>query len=113
MFVFGIVFNAAVAVFAIGTVRLGSFPTASEYLLPSALAALAVSHPSVEILLDEGEPDELTPRVTIELLPGSTHSPSSCSTRHTRSRSGKSMGICSMCTHGLTPMVHIEPSSAR
>jgi DNA-binding transcriptional LysR family regulator len=48
---------------AIGTVRLGSFPTASEHLVPSALAALAVSHPSVEILLDEGEPDELTPRV--------------------------------------------------
>jgi DNA-binding transcriptional LysR family regulator len=48
---------------AIGTVRLGSFPTASEHLLPSALAALALSHPSVEILLDEGEPDELTPRV--------------------------------------------------
>ena len=48
---------------AIGTVRLGSFPTASEHLLPSALAALAASHPSVEILLDEGEPDELTPRV--------------------------------------------------
>lgn len=48
---------------ATGTVRLGSFPTASEYLLPSALAALAVSHPSLEIRLDEGEPDELTPRV--------------------------------------------------
>jgi DNA-binding transcriptional LysR family regulator len=48
---------------AIGTVRLGSFPTASEHLLPSALAALAVSHPCVEILLEEGEPDELTPRV--------------------------------------------------
>jgi DNA-binding transcriptional LysR family regulator len=47
----------------IGTVRLGCFPTAGEHLLPSALAALAVSHPSVEILLDEGEPDELTPRV--------------------------------------------------
>ena len=48
---------------AIGTVRLGSFPTASEHLLPSALAGLAVSHPSVEVLLDEGEPDELAPRV--------------------------------------------------
>ncbi len=48
---------------AIGTVRLGGFPTASEHLLPSALAALAASHPLVEILLDEGEPDELTPRV--------------------------------------------------
>jgi DNA-binding transcriptional LysR family regulator len=46
-----------------GTVRLGSSPTASEHLLPSALAALAVSHPSVEVLLDEGEPDELAPRV--------------------------------------------------
>jgi DNA-binding transcriptional LysR family regulator len=48
---------------ATGTVRLGSFPTASEHLLPPALAALAISHPSVEVLLDEGEPDELTPRV--------------------------------------------------
>jgi DNA-binding transcriptional LysR family regulator len=48
---------------AIGTVRLGSFPTVSEHVLPSALAAMAVSHLSVEILLDEGEPDELTPRV--------------------------------------------------
>ena len=47
----------------IGTVRLGCFPTAGEHLLPSALAALAVSHPSVDVLLDEGEPDELTPRV--------------------------------------------------
>jgi DNA-binding transcriptional LysR family regulator len=48
---------------AAGTVRLGSFPTASEHLLPPALAALTISHPSVEVLLDEGEPDELTPRV--------------------------------------------------
>ncbi len=29
---------------AIGTIRLGSFPTASQHLLPAALAALAVSH---------------------------------------------------------------------
>jgi DNA-binding transcriptional LysR family regulator len=48
---------------AIGTVRLGSFPTASEQLLPAALAGLAVSHPSVEVLLDEGEPAELTSRL--------------------------------------------------
>ncbi|MCW2742570.1 MAG: DNA-binding transcriptional regulator, LysR family [Blastococcus sp.] len=48
---------------AVGTVRLGSFPTASEQLLPAALAGLAGSHPSVEVLLDEGEPVELIPRV--------------------------------------------------
>jgi DNA-binding transcriptional LysR family regulator len=48
---------------AAGTVRLGSFPTASEQLLPAALAGLAVSHPSVEVLLDEGEPVELIPRL--------------------------------------------------
>jgi DNA-binding transcriptional LysR family regulator len=46
-----------------GTVRLGSFPTASEHLLPPALAALAAGSPSVEVLLDEGEPGELVPRV--------------------------------------------------
>ncbi|HEX2075069.1 MAG TPA: LysR family transcriptional regulator [Geodermatophilus sp.] len=48
---------------ALGTVRLGSFPTASEQVLPAALAGLAVSHPSVEVLLDEGEPVELIPRL--------------------------------------------------
>ena len=48
---------------AAGTVRLGSFPTASEQLLPAALAGLAASHPSVEVLLDEGEPVELTQRL--------------------------------------------------
>ncbi len=47
----------------LGTVRLGSFPTASRHLLPGALAALATSHPAVEVVLDEGEPDELAPRV--------------------------------------------------
>jgi DNA-binding transcriptional LysR family regulator len=46
-----------------GTVRLGSFPTASEHLVPAALASLAVSHPSVEVLLDEGEPIELAPGI--------------------------------------------------
>jgi DNA-binding transcriptional LysR family regulator len=46
-----------------GTVRLGSFPTASEHLVPAALASLAVSHPSVEVLLDEGEPVELAPGI--------------------------------------------------
>ncbi len=47
----------------LGTVRLGSFPTASQHLLPGGLTALATSHPCVEVLLDEGEPAELAPRV--------------------------------------------------
>ncbi|WP_433171858.1 LysR family transcriptional regulator [Actinoallomurus sp. CA-150999] len=47
----------------IGRLRLGSFPTASQRLLPIGLAAYARSYPSVEILLDEGEPDELLPLV--------------------------------------------------
>jgi DNA-binding transcriptional LysR family regulator len=46
---------------SIGRLRLGSFPTASENLLPLTLAAYAHDHPRVEILLDEGEPDELIP----------------------------------------------------
>ncbi|WP_214415768.1 LysR family transcriptional regulator [Sphaerisporangium fuscum] len=48
---------------SIGRLRLGSFPTASQRLLPIALASYAQSYPSVEILLDEGEPDELIPQV--------------------------------------------------
>ncbi|MCV2490967.1 LysR family transcriptional regulator [Geodermatophilus sp. YIM 151500] len=47
----------------VGTVRLGSFPTAGRRLLPAALAALGSASPAVEIVLDEGEPDELAPRV--------------------------------------------------
>ncbi|MET9242643.1 LysR family transcriptional regulator [Nonomuraea sp. NPDC003709] len=47
----------------IGRLRLGSFPTASQRLLPIALAAYAQTHPAVETLLDEGEPDELIPLV--------------------------------------------------
>ena len=53
----------ALAEGVLGTVRLGSFPTASQHLLPGGLAALATSHPAVEVLLDEGEPTELAPRV--------------------------------------------------
>lgn len=46
---------------SVGRLRLGSFPTASEQLLPLALASYLKSHPAVEIELDEGEPDELIP----------------------------------------------------
>jgi DNA-binding transcriptional LysR family regulator len=50
---------------SIGRIRLGSFPTASEKLLPLTLAAYAHDHPNVEILLDEGEPDELIPLLQV------------------------------------------------
>ncbi|MGH3435215.1 MAG: LysR family transcriptional regulator [Sciscionella sp.] len=43
-----------------GRLRIGSFPTASERLLPQALARFVAERPAVEIMLDEGEPDELT-----------------------------------------------------
>jgi DNA-binding transcriptional LysR family regulator len=53
---------------SIGRLRLGSFPTASENLLPLMLAAYARDHPQVEILLDEGEPDELIPLLQVAEL---------------------------------------------
>lgn len=43
----------------IARLRLGSFPTASEAVLPHALARLAVTHPGVHISLDEDEPASL------------------------------------------------------
>ena len=46
-----------------GRIRIGSFPTASEQLLPDALAHLLTERPDVEILLDEGETDELVERL--------------------------------------------------
>ncbi|MFE4544273.1 LysR family transcriptional regulator [Arthrobacter sp. NPDC056727] len=44
-----------------GQVRLGSFPTASQQLLPSSLATFARTHGDVGIDLDEGEPEALIP----------------------------------------------------
>ncbi|MGW0710179.1 LysR family transcriptional regulator [Streptomyces sp. NPDC002643] len=46
---------------AVGRLRLGSFPTASECLLPRALSAFTADHPRVDVQLDEGEPTELLP----------------------------------------------------
>lgn len=46
-----------------GGVRLGSFPTASEYLLPRTLGSFTHDHAAVEVTLDEGEPEDLLPRV--------------------------------------------------
>jgi DNA-binding transcriptional LysR family regulator len=46
---------------AVGKLRVGSFPSASEQLMPSALSAFKVAHDRVDIGLDEGEPHELLP----------------------------------------------------
>ncbi|MDQ1594824.1 MAG: hypothetical protein QOH40_1380 [Arthrobacter pascens] len=46
---------------SVGRVRLGSFPTASQKLLPLALSAFVQAHGNVKIELDEGEPDKLVP----------------------------------------------------
>ncbi|GHE27559.1 LysR family transcriptional regulator [Streptosporangium violaceochromogenes] len=43
----------------VGLIRIGSFPTASERLLPGALAAFLSRHPKVEVMLEEGESEEL------------------------------------------------------
>lgn len=48
-----------------GIVRVGSFPTASEHLMPAALAHLNETFPGVELRLDEGEPAELLPRIEV------------------------------------------------
>jgi DNA-binding transcriptional LysR family regulator len=47
----------------IGTLRIGSFPTASERLLPAALSTLRRKRPRVEVELDEAEP-----QVSMQLL---------------------------------------------
>lgn len=44
---------------SLGKLRLGSFPTASQRLLPLGLAIYVQAHPLVDVLLDEGEPKEL------------------------------------------------------
>lgn len=51
----------AMAEGTIGRLRLGSFPTASEHLLPRALPVLIAENSRLEIHLDEGEPEELVP----------------------------------------------------
>lgn len=46
-----------------GTVRIGAFPTATRAILPSALAALARSHPGLDPMVDEVDPAEVAPRL--------------------------------------------------
>jgi DNA-binding transcriptional LysR family regulator len=48
---------------ALGTLRLGSFPTASEQLLPRALSSFKASSPGIEVHLDEAEPARLIARL--------------------------------------------------
>ena len=48
---------------AVGRLRLGSFPTASERLLPVALSSFTESHPRIDVQLDEAEPQELMPQL--------------------------------------------------
>jgi DNA-binding transcriptional LysR family regulator len=45
----------------IGRLRVGSFPTASERLLPYALSAFMAAHERIDVRLDEGEPQDLIP----------------------------------------------------
>lgn len=47
----------------LGRLRIGSFPTASEHLLPDAIAQLSQRLPQVSIELEEAEPDQLVPLV--------------------------------------------------
>lgn len=51
-----------------GRLRLGSFPTASERILPTALSRFRHKRPDVEVRLDEGEEPELTPLMTAREL---------------------------------------------
>lgn len=51
----------AMAEGTMGRLRLGSFPTANEQLLPRALPKLISESSQLEVHLDEGEPDELVP----------------------------------------------------
>ena len=47
----------------VGRLRLGSFPTASERLLPDALSSFKACHPDIDVQLDEAEPQELVPQL--------------------------------------------------
>src|SRR5579862_5455911 len=46
-----------------GRLRMASFPSAGEALMPQAIAAFRVRHPDVELSLAEGEPEEIAPRL--------------------------------------------------
>lgn len=52
----------------IGPLRIGSFPTASQRLVPTALARMQREHPKIQIRLNEGEPAELTSMISTKEL---------------------------------------------
>src|ERR671937_1704197 len=46
-----------------GLLRMASFPTAGNTLMPLAIAKFRTAHPLVELSLAEGEPEEIAPRL--------------------------------------------------
>jgi DNA-binding transcriptional LysR family regulator len=46
-----------------GLLRMASFPTAGNTLMPLAIANFRTAHPEVELTLAEGEPEEIGPRL--------------------------------------------------
>ncbi len=46
-----------------GRLRMASFPTAGATLMPRAIATFRAAHPDVELSLEEGEPEEIAPRL--------------------------------------------------
>ena len=54
---------AAIAGLRAGKLRLASFPTAGATLVPRAIATFRESYADVELLLSEGEPEEIAPQL--------------------------------------------------
>jgi DNA-binding transcriptional LysR family regulator len=54
---------AAIAGLHGGRLRMASFPTAGATLMPLAIAKFRAKHPSVQLTLAEGEPEEVLPRL--------------------------------------------------
>jgi DNA-binding transcriptional LysR family regulator len=46
-----------------GRLRIGSFPTAGATLMPLAIARFRASYPDIELTLEEGEPEQIVPRL--------------------------------------------------
>jgi DNA-binding transcriptional LysR family regulator len=46
-----------------GRLRMASFPTAGATLMPLAIATFRAAYPDVEMMLAEGEPEEMVPRL--------------------------------------------------
>jgi DNA-binding transcriptional LysR family regulator len=55
---------AAIAGLRGGQLRMASFPTAGATLMPLAIANFRASYPEVELMLAEGEPEEIAPRLS-------------------------------------------------